>query len=299
MNAAHETGMLVITGDILHSKNTTEDERILLDWWLGSLEQRKIHTIIITGNHDHVYGEVTQLTGLTHLPLKYVNIIDRDPKVVVIDDIGFICMPWRDYTTKEIKAVVTQRIPQVLHCDYRVVVMHECLKGVKLDNGHILPTGTALPSITDITYRAIGDIHKFQRTNVTNGFYAGSPAQYRFDDQLPKGVIKVDLDHPSIEPTLIPINVKPLKTVSTVDDMTEDAYYKVVGNLEEVMKANREDNVVKSELRSEDMVLNYDKVGIVDGLAEYLAGKGIDTEFQDRGVSWVKKLLNLERKGGE
>jgi len=301
MDTAYNLGLpLLIPGDVLHSKSTSYDERFLLYWWLGELEKRKIPTVIISGNHEHLWGEVTQLDGLKYMPFKYIKIITWHPDVHFIGDIGIICIPWRGYKTEDIKKIIQEKLPLITHCQYRVVMLHECICGVKLDNGKILTSGTAIPNIPEITYWAVGDIHKFQATNVTNGYYSGAPAQYKFDDILPKGIIKVDLEHPSKEPELIPITSKPLKTVSSVDEIVEDAYYRLVGGYEEVIKANNEPMIVKTEYDdSQEQAIAYERLGICDGLPEFLANKGISDDMQNRAITWITNLLRLNEPSKE
>jgi DNA repair exonuclease SbcCD nuclease subunit len=297
MDLTYNKGLpLLITGDLTHTKTTTHEESYLLHWWLGEIEKRKIPTVIISGNHDHLYGETTQIDELNCMPFKHIKIVTWHPDIHIIGDIGIICIPWRGYPSDDLKRVVLEKLPLVVNCKYRVVMLHECISGVKTDSGFIITKGLTIPDIPEITYWAIGDIHKFQRTNVSNGYYSGSPAQFNFDDALPKGVIEVDLEHPSLEPTLHPLTFKPLKTVSSVKEIKEDAYYKLVGGYDEVIKANKEQKVVLTEYDTskESVTTDYIKVGIVDGLAEFLAKKGIDESLQKKGIDWVTSLLNLK-----
>ena len=295
MDIAYNEGLpLLIAGDVIHNKTTTHDERILLFWWFSEIEKRKIPTYVIAGNHDHLYGEVTQLDCLKYMPFKYIKITTWHPDVHVIGDIGIIGIPWRGYSSEEIQRIVVEKLPVIKDKKYKVVMLHECITGVKLDNHFVVTKGTRIPNIPEITYWAIGDIHGFQKANVTNAYYSGAPGQWKFDDSIPKGVLRVDLDHPSQEPTLIPIVFKPLKTIHRVEEIGEDAYYKLVGGYDDVIKANREDMVVATEYNNEkENTVEYTKVGILDGLPEFLANKGIDQGLQKQAVSWVSNLLNL------
>lgn len=280
---------LIVPGDIFHTKKTTHEERFLVDQWFAELDRNKIFTIVTAGNHDHLYGEVTQLDGYAHHPYEKVQIVTWKPKVIYHGDTAFICISWGGYKTEEIEKIVRSKLPRVMEYKYRVVLLHECISGVTLDNGYMMPTGTKIPKIPEITYWAVGDIHNHQKTNVSNGYYAGAPAQFKFDDKLPKGLIVVDLEHPSRQPEFHPLKSKALKTVTCVEDIKDDCYYKIKGDFEEVIKANKVDQVVKSELvKTEKDVLEYEKLGIIDGLPEFLASKGLDQESQQRAVEWVR-----------
>lgn len=294
IDTAYNFGLpLLITGDLTDSKSTTYEEQFLLDWWLCEIEKRKIPTVIIAGNHDHLWGEVTQLDGLKYMPFKYIKIITWHPDICQItDEIGVIGIPWRKYKTDEIKKIILEKLPLISDSKYKVVMLHECISGMKSDSGRIIPNGTAIPNIPEITYWAVGDIHKFQVTNVANGYYSGAPMQYRFDDILPKGILRIDLERPSKEPEFIPLNFKPMKTVNSVSEIADDAYYRLVGDYEEMIKANNEPMVVKTEYNEEQkQIMTYEKLGICDGLPEFLAVKGIDEKLQNRAVTWVQNFL--------
>jgi DNA repair exonuclease SbcCD nuclease subunit len=285
---------LVIAGDTLDSSTIKHDERFLLDWFFGELERYEIPTVVITGNHEHLRGEQTLLDGYTHIPFKHITIVTWKPRTCVFGDIGFICIPWRDYKTSDIKEIVETQLPHVAGCKHKVVVMHECITGSTMDSGHVITKGPRLPINKDITYWAIGDIHARQKANLSNSHYAGAPAQFRFDDSLPKGILLVDLNKPS-EPHFVPLIFKPLRVVQSVKDITDDAHYKVVGGLDEVMEANRHEQVVKTDLVRPAKQIKYEKFAkITDGLPEFLASKGIDSSRQEFAVNWVKEALAIK-----
>jgi len=284
---------LVITGDMFHSKIIRHEERWLVDWLIGTLERLGVPTIIIAGNHDHLYGETTLIDGYLHFPFQHVKIFGWEPGVHFIGDTGFICISWRGYTSAQLDDIVKHWYPHIAHCKYKVVVAHECILGARLDSGFLMERGTKLPQNTDITYWAVGDIHSHQAANLKNSYYAGAPAQFRFDDTLPKGVIVVDLDHPSRKPEFQPLIFKPLRQVRSVSEITDDAYYKVVGEFEDVLQANQHEMVVKSEMvKASISPIEYRNVGLADGLPEFLATKGIDEIRQKFAVKWIDKVLS-------
>jgi DNA repair exonuclease SbcCD nuclease subunit len=293
---AQELSMpLIVAGDIFHSKTTRHEERILAFNWLCDLEQKEVPTIIIAGNHDHLDGEATQLAGLDRMPFRFIRIAAWHPKVVKLGGAAFICIPWRKYTKEALEKVVRQYLPSLEGCRYRVAVLHECIAGVKLDSGRIMPSGTALPDIPEITYWAVGDIHNHQRANLGNSWYSGAPAQLQFGDGLSKGVIIPDLERPSAKPDFLPIASKPLKVIGSVDEISGDAYYKVEGSFEEVLRANGNEAVVSSELSCAEAAADFERSGIADGLAEFLASKGLGEKEQKRAVKWTESLFREER----
>lgn len=279
---------LIVPGDLFHTKSNTIEEKFLADWWLGQIEFLGIPAIITAGNHDHLYGEVTHLDGYMHMPFRNVKIVGFKPTAHIINDTGFICISWGGYGAKELKKIVEDLLPQVKNCKHIVALVHECMAGAQFDNGMILPKGSQLPSIDEITYWAVGDIHMHQRLNLPNAYYAGAPAQFKFDDVLPKGYLVVDLEKPT-KPKFCPIHVKPLVVVNSVDQMTEDAYYMVKGSFEEVMRANQNSSVVKAEwIKDEAQVFEFQKLEITDGLPEFLSEKGLTEQEQKEAIEWVK-----------
>jgi DNA repair exonuclease SbcCD nuclease subunit len=293
-NLAVERGVpLIIAGDIFHTRGTKHEERFLVDRWFGDIEAKNIPTIVITGNHDHLHDDVTQLDGYKNMPFKHIKFITWEPKVVSLNDIDFICIPWRSYDKEAFKKIIKDKLP-LCRSKWKVVIAHECIVGSSFDNGIIAPKGLALPKLADIDYYAMGDIHGYQRTNVTNGYFPGSPLQFTFGDKPDKGLLFVDLEKQPVDPERILLKFKPLKIIKSVKEIDEDAYYMVRGEFEDVLEANKNENVVKSDwVKAEIDAIQYQKVGIVDGLAEFLASKSIVDEYQTRAVSWVKQLLNL------
>lgn len=284
---------LVIAGDLFHARTTTHEERILASSWLSDLDEKAIPTILIPGNHDHVRSDVTQIDLFRYYRFQHVRVVTWKPEVVILGDIGFICMGWQDYGTEEIERLVRYFLPQIIHLKYKVVVLHECILGSLLDNGLRLPKGTKLPIVPEITYWAVGDLHCYQTTNVDNGFYAGAPAQYTFGDIRKKGVLRVDLDNPT-NPEFVPIYSKPLLKVRSVSEITEDAHYLVEGEFDAVLEANNHAQVVKTKCSdSVQDVMEYERLGLVDGLLEFLADKGIDQDYQKMGLDWVKSEFSL------
>jgi len=282
---------LVIAGDIFHTRKTTHAEKFLADWWFGEIERSKTPTIVITGNHDHLYDNITQLDGYTHMPFQYVHFVTWDVKSIVFGDTQFICVPWRNYSTEEMAKAVKEKILSA-RTKYRVVVAHECLLNAVFDNGSFAPKGTKLPNLPEIDYWALADIHSFQKTNLNNGFYCGSPMQFVFGDQPRKGVLAVNLDKTD-SPEFIPLSFKPLRIVSSVEEITEDAYYMVRGDFQAVLDANQHKDVVKTDWAASSEVIEYQKIGLIDGLPEYLATKSIGDEYQAKAVTWVNQLLNV------
>jgi len=286
---------LLMTGDLFHLKSTKHEERWLAARWIGYLEENEVHSIFIDGNHDHLYGEFTQMMEFSHMPLKYVRMVAWSPRVVNMLGVSYLAIPWRNYEEDQIRAIVTAHLLQMTS-DKKVVILHECIKGALADNGFVIPGGTSLPNMPEITYWAVGDIHKVQKTNLDNGWYAGAPAQFKFLDQHSKGILAVDLASPC-EPHFIPIASKPMRVVSSVSQITDDAYYQVRGNASEIMKASGFSQVVNTSY--DELVAGVDGgiKPITEGLDIYLLDKGIPESYHSYAVDWVEKLLTGTEQG--
>ena len=80
---------------------------------------------------------------------------------------------------------------------------------------------------------------------------------------------------------------------------TTSTYYLVKGDVEEVLKANDDPRVTRSEwVRPETEAVEYDKVGITDGLVDYLAEKGIEEDYQTKGLDWVQDTVDNKKTDG-
>lgn len=285
---------ILVPGDLYHTKNPTYEERLLAEGWICHLELQQIHSLWIPGNHDHVAGDLTLLDSLAAFPLRYTKIFtNRTPvRSCVINEMLVIGVPWGNLSKEEIEISVRAELAKRPPSHLPVVVMvHECIVGSKFDNGIISPKGCSLPDMPEVTYWAVGDIHTQQRTNLANGHYAGAPLQFKFDDNERKGFLVVDLSLPS-QPTFVETQFKKLKTISTVEEMKEDAYYFVKGEVEEVLKAGKHESVIRTDWsRPKKEVVEYVPGDLTEGLCEYLADNGFDETFQEKALKWVKQQL--------
>lgn len=280
---------LLMTGDLFHLKSTKHEERNLAARWIGYLEDNKVDSIFIAGNHDHLYGAFTQLDEFVHMPLKHVRVVTWEPDVINIGEVSYLAIPWRGYEEEEIRQVVTSNLYRMTGA-FKVVILHECVAGAIADNGFAIPKGTSLPFVPEVNYWAIGDIHKFQVTNLSNGYYSGAPAQWKFLDRPGKGVLLVDLRQ-SCDPLLVPIVSKPLKIVSSVSEITGDAYYQVKGNAQEILKASGYEEVVDAEYDALTVDLSTGQSNLTNGLDDYLRERGIPDSYYQSARDWVHKII--------
>lgn len=283
---------LIIPGDLFHRNDTKHDERKLAYDWICEMENRKIYAIITAGNHDHIEGSITQLDPLINMPFKYVKIVGWEPEVIELGNIGVIAFSWRDYTEEEIREAVNRLLPLIENSQYKIVMLHEFLYGAVMDNGKILAKGTKLPlDLPQVNYWALGDIHKHQPGTLPNSWYAGSPCQFKFDDVLEKGIVKVDLPFKG-KPDFIRLKFKPFLTVNSIAEMTEDAYYHLKADADTIVEASKDRRVVRADcIKHEVAPINANGFSITDGLVEYLASKGVSQERQQYAIKFVENLV--------
>lgn len=291
---------LLISGDLFHRNDTKHEERKLAYEFLSEAEKRKIYTVVTSGNHDHIEGERTQLETIIDFPLKYVKIISWKPEVVKLGNIGIIALSWQDYNTQQVFDIVTNLYPHIADCEHKVVMLHEFIWGSAMDNGRVVHRGLKLPvDMPQINYWALGDIHTYQPGNLPNSWYAGSPLQFKFDCKREKGFIKVNLPF-NERPEFIKTHFKPFITVSSMEQMTEDAYYNLEGNAQEIVNAQNDSRVVRSNwVRDVSQALedvSTKGFSVIHGLPEFLASKNINEAWQAKAIEFVNKIVPKSTK---
>lgn len=291
LHAQLKKAPLIVAGDIFHTKTVSNEEKFLVDYWFSCLEKNKIFTIVITGNHDHLYGDVTHLDGYAHFPWKYVNIVPQRPKCLLNDGVGFICIPWGGYSQEQLSEIVHNYRDYVSGCRFVVVVCHECLLGSVFDNGTVSKKGLKLPDIPWVDYWAVGDIHKAQNAGLVNAFYAGSPLQFNFNDSVEKGILEIDLSDPC-RPVPVEINSKKLVVVNNTKDIIDDgsSFYMVRANdSEDLINSHKYSSVIKTNWvateNKETISLENDDIFV--GLSDFLREKG----FSDEDIAYAKDIV--------
>ncbi len=290
---------MIIPGDLFHRNDTKHTERKLAYDFIAEAEKRKIPTVITTGNHDHLEGDKTQLDNLLEFPLEYVKIVGWEPEVVRVGNIGIIALSWQDYTTEQIYDVVTNLYPNIADCDHKIVMVHEFIWGSTMDNGKVLYRGLKLPAdLPQISYWALGDIHTYQPGNLPNSWYAGSPLQFKFDCKREKGFMKVSLPFTE-RPEFIRTHFKPFLTVKSMEGMTEDAYYHLEGDAQQMADAQQDSRIVRASwVKDISTALDETQQGfsVINGLTEFLANKNVSQDWQTKAIEFVNKVVPVTIK---
>lgn len=286
---------LLINGDLFHRNDTKHEERLLAYAWLAEAQRRGIVVIMTAGNHDHIEGEKTQLDAIKEFEFENIKIVGWKPEVIRMGNIGVIALSWQDYTTEQIFDIVTNLYPQIADCEHKIVMVHEFIWGSAMDNGKILYRGLKLPAdLPQIDYWALGDIHTFQPGNLPNSWYAGSPLQFKFDCKREKGFIKVKLPFTE-RPEFIRTHFKPFITITKMEEMTEDAYYDLHGDAQEIVNAQNDSRIVRSnwvkDISQALTDITQDGFSVANGLSEFLSSKGINEEWQNKALEFVNKTV--------
>lgn len=286
----------IIPGDLFHRNDTRHSERKLAYDFLSEFETRKIPAVVTAGNHDHIEGTSTQLDALYNLPFKYVKIVTWEPEIVILGNIGIIALSWQDYKSEDIFDLVKNMYPNIANCEYKIVMLHEFVYGSFMDNGKQILSGLKIPKdLPEINYWALGDIHTFQPGNLPNSWFAGSPLQFSFFDKLEKGFIHVSLPFKD-RPKFIKTRFKPFLTVNKMEDMTEDAFYHLSGDIDEVVNSQSDNRVLRrnwsKDVQQAVADLNNNNFSVTTGLTEFLAKKGVNEKWQQFAIEYIERITN-------
>jgi len=241
----------------------------------------------------HGHEQLTALHFLktleNHDKFKSVHIAELEPRIVSIMGVDFALLPYRYYNSQTFATAARSLVAQATE-DKIVVVCHECINGASTDTGWKASHGfIELPNIPEVTFWALGDIHKQQAVR-KNAHYPGSPIQHTFGDApTGKGVLLVDTDHPTTIQKIPLLGIKPLLTLTEVPDEWPDAYIRIVG-IKEVPRDLPDDVIYTSPQEQEpiDIAVQDD---ILQGLIEVLADRGLKGQHQAEAIELATGLL--------
>jgi DNA repair exonuclease SbcCD nuclease subunit len=186
-----KNAMIVVTGDIVHSKLELSPESVNLAQSFFRHLADIAPTVVITGNHDCNLNNAARLDAiypivraLNHPNLFYL----KDSGVYSISNLHFTVMSVFDRPVDYIKA-------SDFDAPYKIALHHGAVDsaltdfGFKLTNKHV---SAAMFDGYDLTL--LGDIHKLQYLNVDKTIaYPGSLIQQNFGEGLSHGMLKWDV----------------------------------------------------------------------------------------------------------
>lgn len=293
--------LLVVSGDWFDRPTPNHEERALV----AELFKRcPVPIVSITGNHDKWGKEFDQtaLNWLTGLAPKFGHRVWDEPAGEEFEGVWWIALPYNDWNTAEM-SLLTQYFLEEMPEDWDgpvVALAHEFFQGALLDSGYTgsLDKYAKLPAFNrEITYWALGDIHKMQKM-ASNAWYPGAPYQTGFGETLPKGVLIVDLDAKT-RPKFVEItSPTPLIELTEVPDEWPSAYVKLTVRPEDLphplppcvvqigSTALPQDSQEIKEVHS----LVTAKF-LLNGMKEYLEKKGWSEKMVARGMRFARDLV--------
>jgi DNA repair exonuclease SbcCD nuclease subunit len=183
---------IVVTGDLLHHKNTLSPESIaFVSTFLRQL-QEVAKVLVIAGNHDFIVNNVSRKDAISALfeTACFDNCFLLDAELgyqsgYVIDDniIWSVYSIFNDYVRPDIEQA---KIDNPTH---KVVgLYHGMMVGATLQNGYISEHGVSSDIFFGCDCVMAGDIHKFQeiKRNGISIVYSSSLIQQTFGETLNK-----------------------------------------------------------------------------------------------------------------
>ena len=197
----NEEVRIVISGDIVHSKNSISNELIaFVSSWIRELEKFG-KVIVISGNHDLMVGNMSRVDTLTAIftASKFENAIHLDSYLgydsgIVPDD--NVCWAlysiFNDYRRPNIEQAKKDFPNNVI-----IGLYHGTIVGATLNNGTMIDSGVNGDEFEGCDFVAAGDIHKRQEIKRGNVkiVYPGSLIQQTFGETVTQhGFVVWDLE---------------------------------------------------------------------------------------------------------
>lgn len=324
----HEVDAVLIAGDVFDTKHVLPRERDMFMEWLLDHDRTALDaefvTIMIGGNHDEIESGYTHLHGLKRLMqrnvLQRTVVVDvhaqclpfqslRDPNA---ERMWLACLPSAGYKGDELSTAVRAfRSSLDLKAEksgepvrYFVVMAHEPVAGATTESGGYRARGPTIDRSLNVTYWALGDIHKPYQQMAPNAWYPGSPIQHEFGDvSSERGCLLVDLDDPTNPVPLQVDGVVPLITLyDRPDTWPTDAIVRFEGTAEEIADTHFPDNVVafkplvEVETRARETVaIDLAGYAILEGLDDVLTEQGVPPERWEAVGDMLRNALDASR----
>lgn len=297
--------VVVIAGDVFDVSEPTLEERDLVERKLLEYDAQGFHILVIPGNHDLVdasgYTALHYLSMLSELGRLKNSVVTEVTRYVQIRDTVFCLLvhgrgDFNDACSRAVRDYHESGIR--VDANNFVMVCHETIRGsqtdIKLKSGDYfrLDSGVARPDESlDVTYWALGDIHKMQAVG-PRAFYSGAPLQIKFGDDWPKGVLVVDTEDPT-RPKFAPIDTNQLVKISPGQTAPPNSYVKYsIKNKADVDLQSLPENVVRVEISSPKAELSLDvNSSLREKLIEGISQQGAEGQVLKFALSEIDSLM--------
>ena len=282
---SHNKGLIVITGDIFHSKDiiSAPSFNLCLDF-LSELS-KIMPTIIISGNHDINLKKLNQIDPLTPIQKLMKNVYYfKYTGIYNFENISFVVQSIFDMDFIKSNSVKTNK-------DYKIALYHGMVQGAKVDNGFELGFDLENKLFDGFDCTLLGDVHKKQLLN-GNIAYAGSLLQQNFGETLDDhGYLIWDLVENKIESIdiknkkgFVKFIVQENKIINQVPYLPEIGEYKYIctkSDSETVMNLHKEltKDVIVSTYNIQHMD-SHKNIKIAGCMKDEFNEKIVDLDFQ-------------------
>lgn len=301
-----DNAIIVIAGDIMHSKTELSPEAINMTYYLFKKLSDIAPVFIIAGNHDCNLSNKNRLDALSPI----VEDIGKLPNFYYLKKSGIYQYYNILFGVTSILENIFVDIPNNKHFKkmtqknkYKIALFHGPVHGAETDVGYRFNNNEFLvEDFKNYDYVFLGDIHKYQYLNSEKTIaYAGSLIQQSFGESIDfHGMIKWDLSHKTS--THIPIkNDYSFCTILIKNGITEDSiiskkprirfvlentnqcqYQNILDTLNEryeIQEIVKETNIIKKQTSIEKQTINFE---------DYLDKKGIKNPIK-------KKIITLHQ----
>ena len=204
---------IVISGDIVHSKNTISNELItFVSSWIRELEEIA-SVIAISGNHDLLTDNKSRIDTLTAIftAAKFDNAIHLDSYfgydsgIIVEDNVTWVLYSiFSDFKRPNIEQVKKDYPNNIV-----IGLYHGTVVGATLNNGTVMDSGVSGDLFEGCDFVMAGDIHKRQviKRGDCEIVYPGSLIQQTFGETITQhGFALWDLENRSYEFIDLPLD---------------------------------------------------------------------------------------------
>ena len=204
---------IVISGDIVHSKNQISNELIaFVSSWIRELEDFG-RVIVISGNHDLVVDNKSRIDTLTAIftaanfqnSIHLDSYLGYDSGIIVEDNVTWALYSiFTDYKRPNIEQAKEDYPNNIV-----IGLYHGTVVGATLNNGTVMDSGTSCDEFEGCDFVMAGDIHKRQviKRGDCEIVYPGSLIQQTFGETVTQhGFAVWDLEKKTYEFVDLPLD---------------------------------------------------------------------------------------------